>query len=87
MDKDLGGEEKPKFSLDSASYKIWFNIDVISHLIMKRHVVFDKSKHLDFEAPHMGWVTSMVLRHNRIEHDLVALSWICTANCKAASQD
>lgn len=50
---------------------------------MKRHVVFDESKHLDFEAPQVIRVLNPGVRHDWVERDLVTVCWIRTAECKA----
>lgn len=50
---------------------------------MKRHVVFDESKHVDFEAPHVSRVSNPGVGCDGVERDLVTVSRIRTATCKA----
>lgn len=52
---------------------------------MKRHVVFDKSKHLDFEASHVRRVRNPVIGYDWIEHDLVMVSRVRAAYRKKDS--
>lgn len=86
VDTDLKGQkgEGKYITSNCTSYRLLaLHFWGISHLIMKRQVVFDESEHVDLKASHVAWVANPLVSRDVIKCDLVIVGQIRAANCKA----